>query len=426
MNEYIVKIERDGRMVFIGRISGDDSGSARFSYDPAYLDSENPRPVSIGLPLQKAAFTAAETETFFDGLLPEGFTRKTIASRLHLDERDYLSILAKLGRECLGAVQIEAPGDGAVASYEKIDMAQLKALAQEGVSKSAEIVMNTHLSLTGASGKVGLYYDPASRAWYLPKGTAPSTHIVKQSHVRLNRIVLNEQLCLMTAQKCGITVPESFIIDTGGGSEEEILFATKRYDRAVSEKGRIVDGLRCPLRLHQEDFAQAMGIPASEKYETGHDNYLKRMFDLLRNNSADPIRDQLKLWEIIVFNYLIGNTDAHVKNFSLLYDPTLRSVHLAPSYDIVSTAVYESSTRNMAFRIGGDLLLDDIRRDSFRRAAAEAGIGERMAMKYFDEMADRFLPALHESAAALGELGFKDAGLLEQKILQSGGIAACS
>ena len=72
----------------------------------------------------------------------------------------------------------------------------------------------SHLSLTGASGKVGLYYDAAGKQWYLPKGTAPSTHIVKQSHVRLDGIVTNEQLSMMTAAKCGIDVPESFIYNT--------------------------------------------------------------------------------------------------------------------------------------------------------------------------------------------------------------------
>ncbi len=423
MKEYIIKIEREGQMIPVGKIVGDDYRSACFSYDTAYLNSEDPRPVSISLPLQNDPFTAERTEAFFDGLLPEGFTRRTVASWLHLDEKDYLSILLELGRECLGAIQVTDPQFLSIASYEKADLDQIKALAQEGVSKSAEIVANTHLSLTGASGKVGMYYDSSDSAWYLPKGTAPSTHIVKQSHVRLDQIVLNEQLCLSTAKRCGIAVPESFIINTGSGSDEEVLFATARYDRVFAEGSRIVDGLPCPLRLHQEDFAQALGIPATAKYETDDHHYMRQMFDLLRNYSADPIRDQLALWDIIVFNFLIGNTDAHVKNFSLLYDPALKSVRLAPAYDIVSTVVYESSTRDMAFQIGGDLSINDIDRNSFRRAASEAGLGERMAMKHFDAMADNFLPALHASAAELHALGFKGGSVLEKKIKKTGGIS---
>ena len=93
---------------------------------------------------------------------------------------------------------------------------EVKRLAQEGATESAELVTKAHLSLTGASGKVGLYYDNEKDEWYLPYGDAPSTHIVKQSHVRLKNIVANEQLCLLTAKKLGIEVPESFIVKTTG------------------------------------------------------------------------------------------------------------------------------------------------------------------------------------------------------------------
>ena len=67
-------------------------------------------------------------------------------------------------------------------------------------------------------------------------GTAPSTHIVKQSHVRLEGIVTNEQLSMMTAAKCGIEVPQSFIIDLGSGNDSEVLYATRRYDRTLEKE----------------------------------------------------------------------------------------------------------------------------------------------------------------------------------------------
>lgn len=91
------------------------------------------------------------------------------------------------------------------------------------------MVTKAHLSLTGASGKVGLYYKIDTNEWYLPIGAAPSTHIVKQSHVRLDGIVTNEQLCLQTAKNLGIDVPDSFVINVGTGKDEEVLFATHRY-----------------------------------------------------------------------------------------------------------------------------------------------------------------------------------------------------
>ena len=160
-----------------------------------------------------------------------------------MDENDYLSILHGLGKECLGAVRIREEGEMASASYEQITEKQVRELAAEGASKSTELVTKAHLSLTGASGKVGLYFDPKGGCWYLPKGTAPSTHIVKQSHIRLKEIVTNEQLCMQTAKRCGIEIPDSFIINTAEGRDDEVLFAAKRYDRIFGDQPTMIDGM---------------------------------------------------------------------------------------------------------------------------------------------------------------------------------------
>lgn len=421
MENLIVSMERDGVMRRVGLITGTNASDSRFSYLEDYLRSEDAAPVSLSLPLQTEPFSPAQTRMFFEGLLPEGFTRRTVAQWMHVAEDDYLSILHGLGRECLGALCITTEGEESEAAYMPITQQEVEALAAEGATKSTELVTKAHLSLTGASGKVGLYYNADNNKWYLPRGTAPSTHIVKQSHVRLDGIVTNEQLSLLTAAKCGIEVAKSFIINTGRGEDQEILFATERYDRRFASDGKLIAGLPCPLRLHQEDFAQAMGIPASEKYEKEPKGYLRGMFDLLRCSSADPIADQLKLWDILVFNYLIGNTDSHVKNLSLLYSPNQKTVRLAPAYDVVSTTVYEESTREMAFFIGGALLLDDLTRDSFRLAAKEVGFGERIAMRRFDAMCERFRPALHAAAEELVAAGYLKALELEQRILETGG-----
>lgn len=417
MKEYSVSIERNGAMVHVGVLRGKSHHDAQFSYSVSYLSDPDARPISIRLPLQEAAFSAELTRNYFEGLLPEGFTRRSVAQWMHLDENDYLSILYGLGRECLGAVQITSEGEAPEAAYERISDEQVRALASEGATKSTELVMKSHLSLTGASGKVGLYYDTVHNAWYLPKGTAPSTHIVKQSHVRLNEIVTNEKLCLLTAAHCGIEVPQSFIINTGAGAESEVLFATQRYDRVFPERPHMVSSLPSPLRLHQEDFAQAMGIPAEAKYESGNGRYMAGMFEILRAHSKDPIRDQLKLWDLIVFNCLIGNTDAHVKNFSLLYDKSLHSVQLAPAYDVVSTTVYDMSTRNLAFRIGSALTIDEISEAAFRAAAKEVGLGEKLAIRHSSELAKQFLPALQAAAEQLADTGFPKAMNLSEKIL---------
>ena len=425
MKKLSVYIEINGESVYVGEIAGKDSDDACFTYSNTYFENPEYRAISIGLPIEEKTFDAQRTRIFFEGLLPEGFTRRCVAEWLHMDENDYMSILAGLGRECLGAIKVVDESDKKMQpEYRELSAKEVYALACEGATESAELVTKSHLSLTGASGKVGLYFDKKEEKWYLPIGEAPSTYIVKQSHVRLKKIVANEQLCLMTAKNLGIEVPESFIVTTEG-DDEAVLFATKRYDRKFIENGKILDGMVVPHRLHQEDFAQALGIAAANKYEKNKEEYLKMLFDVLRSHSTDPMNDSLKLWDICVFNYLIGNTDNHIKNLSLLYSEDLKSIRLAPAYDIVSTMVYESSTENMALSINGVCDINEITRDSFEKMASKVGIGSKMAMKRFDAMVNGFVDAINLAKDELKKQGFNQVEEISKMIMAKGGIKNC-
>ena len=423
MKRLDVLIEMNGAQQYTGSIEVNDFGEGRFTYDSAYLQREGAAAVSCNLPLREESFSETETRIFFEGLLPEGFTRRSVAGWIHTDADDYLGILAGLGSECLGAVKIceEGMEDSAEPHYEPMAMEQIRALAREGASKSAELVTKAHLSLAGASGKVGLYFDEKDGSWFLPHGDAPSTHIVKQSHVRLGGIVTNEQLTMKTAGLCGLTVPDSFIINVGESRDEDILLATERFDRLFTGNGMVLQGLEVPKRLHQEDFAQALGIPPVLKYETENRNYLGRMFSLLRKVSSDPIRDQMALWDILMFDFLTGNTDNHLKNVSILYDPGLKGIRLAPAYDIVSTCVYDASTRDLAIRLGSGKSLDDTGRSALIEAADKAGIGKTVAMRRLDAIAGKFENALKESSRMLAEQGFPGTEDFAEKILSRGG-----
>ena len=426
MRKLQVYVELSGKQVHVGNIHGNGPDDACFEYDKKYIETQGAMPISLSLPFLNQEYDSEKTKYFFEGLLPEGFTRRCVAEWMHVEENDYLSILAGLGHECLGAIKILEEGKEAISpAYKQLSFDDVRNLAKEGATESAQMVTKAHLSLTGASGKAGLYYDERNSQWYLPIGDAPSTHIVKQSHVRLEGIVTNEQLCLLTAQYLGIDTPESFVIDTGNSQDGDILFATKRYDLIYSARPYRIDGLPVPYRIHQEDFAQAMGISAQRKYEHNQEGYLKKMFDLLRVYSANPIIDQLKLRDICVFNYLVGNTDGHIKNFSLLYGKDLKTVRLAPAYDIVSTAVYENCTKEMAFSIGGNYALDKIDYRSFEREAKESGIGVKVAMKRFNFLASNFTNALQRSSEYLVEQGFVNAGEIKERILKNGGIQFC-
>lgn len=428
MKKLNVSIEIRGEETSVGQIVGDSIYDASFCYDSGYINRQESIPVSISLPFQKEPFSAEKTRNFFEGLLPEGFSRKSAAKWMHADEHDYLSILYGLGRECIGAIRItdEQPLSDA-AAYKKLSMHQLQELACEGIEKSAQLVTEAHLSLTGASGKAGVYYDETHHNWYLPTGTAPSTHILKQSHVRLESIITNEQLSLLTASKLGLKVPESFIVRVDESDKDDVLFATRRYDRVYDDCiNRRISNHRVPLRLHQEDFASALGIAAADKYENHKNGYLKIMSALLRDYSADPVNDQLMLWDTLVYDFLLGNTDNHLKNFSLLYGVNMRNIRLAPAYDIISTVIYPGSTRNMAVYLGNENSLDRIGRSSFLNAASEIGIGSKIAMKHFDDICSHFSKALSEAASEICDQGYIKAEELQKKILYSGGIHTIS
>lgn len=437
MKKLNVFVEIGGKQVLAGTISGESTESAVFVYNRDYAN--NRIPISLSLPIRTEPFSPEETRVFFDGLLPEGFTRKSVARRLHLDEEDYLSILEGLGKECIGAIRIvpdEESGQDE-AFYKSLSMDDVKRLAEEGATRSAEIVVNSHLSLTGASGKVGLYFSEEDGCWYQPFGTAPSTHIVKQSHVRLSNIVENEQLILLTAAKAGIPTAKSFIIRTPGDAnasnraknaedapshteeDKDILLATKRYDRDLSHPASILDGLRVPLRLHQEDFAQALGIPSSEKYEHPGAHYLEKMFRLLRDSSADPMRDQLSLLDLLIFDVLIGNSDNHIKNLSLLYSPDLRSLRLAPAYDLVCTAVYTNGPSEMSIAIAGELDWNRIDRTTFADASSEIGIRKAVILREYDRLQKEIPAALEQSADELQKSGLHRAKSLKDEILET-------
>lgn len=181
-----VQIEVKGSFVSAGKIYGASYSDAVFQYEKNYIIDSASRPISIRLPLQEEGFSREATSNYFEGLLPEGFSRQCVASNIHVDSNDYISILRVLGRECLGAIRIVDENNPVEHfAYQKLALQDVASLAAGGVSKAMDLVIQSYLSLTGASGKAGLFYDEKAGGWYFPQGLAPSNYIVKQSHVHL-------------------------------------------------------------------------------------------------------------------------------------------------------------------------------------------------------------------------------------------------
>lgn len=403
-----VKMEINGALQNVGKISGTSFNDACFIYDEAYLRCPQSHAISISLPLSKKAFSPKETRNYFEGFLPGGFNRKYLINSLQIDNNDYISLLKNFSNEYLGAIKISNESTEEDFDYKLIDLGELD--FQES-NKS-------NFSLSGACRKVNLYYDEKNNKWYLPGGGAPGNYIIKRCNDSYENQIINEQLCLITAQKLGIEIPASFIIKNENKQNPTFLFASKRYDCYSDANSKFVENLSVPYRLHQEDFSQVLGINLSEKYEPEGKHYLKLIFDILRLYSSNPIKDQKAFWKMCIFNYFIGNTDNHIKNYSLVYSKDLSSVKLAPFYDVMSTLIYENVTRKMAFRINQKTNIDEITREDFKKESKLIDLDEEFALQAFDELQMNFKNALLQSEEELVANGFFQAKEIAERIIQ--------
>ncbi len=193
----------------------------------------------------------------------------------------------------------------------------------------------------------------------------------------LDGTVENEAFCMALARAVGLDVPRSFIHQ----HDATRVFVIKRYDRANAKDGTI--------RLHQEDFCQALRIPPEFKYESEGGPSLAACFKLLRRTSVRSGKDVLSLLDWVIFNYLIGNSDAHGKNISLLLLP--EGPILAPFYDLLSTRIYAHCglTERLAMTIGGENEPDKIRKEQWESFAIEVGVKPSLVLKRIAEMARR-------------------------------------
>lgn len=344
-----------------------DVAAKTFLYAPEYLKSTAAYPISVSLPLRAEPFSEREFRPYFEGLLPEGDARKEIAAKLSIREGDYLGILSLCGMECIGDVVLgnEEPSD---ASYEDVSEKSLKEMFAK-MPLLAESNVKTRMSLAGTRGKIGLArFDGniANNGWLRPLGSAASTHILKVGS--LPGMAELEYVCTETARACGLTVAQTSLLDLGATT----VICSKRFDRHIGECGNQGQE-RVVVRLHQEDFCQALGLLPGSKYAELENGSLAAIANLLRDRSATPAMDVAELIKIACFNYIVGNCDNHLKNMSIQYGAQWAGFSLAPAYDIVNTAMFPRFARTMGVSIGGENDIDLIRAKHFATMSAEVG-----------------------------------------------------
>lgn len=329
----------------VGHISRSGRGDIIFQYTPAWLEGKDSFPISLSLPFQSPPFSKEASSSFFDNLLPEEEVRKQVADNNRLSTTDIFGLLQAIGADCAGALSILRPNqapDFRAYTYQPLPIAELPAfLAELRINPLGSGNTPSRLSLAGAQNKTSLFLSNGSLQHYArPCNGAPGTHIVKLLSPRFPNLAENELFCTLLARAFGLDTPEVGLTPT---LERALLI--RRYDRTQM----VNDGVRRVRRIHQEDFCQALGVPRTRKYQSQGGPGFRQCFTVL-DRCHDPEGDRRKIFRWAVFNYLIGNADAHAKNISLLYDEPPRP-RLAPFYDLVCTAVYPLK-KNMAMKIG--------------------------------------------------------------------------
>ena len=315
-------------------------------------------------------------------------------------------MLDRIGGECAGAVSLlpegVAPTDTTNARHWKPTEPELQELIAELPNRPLMAgTEGLRLSLAGAQDKVPIIVH--SQSVYLPLGDTPSTHILKPEPDRFPGLAANEYFCMTLAQAVGMNAPNTEYRLVG----RKPCLLVQRFDRVTDETGRTT-------RLHQEDFCQALGFPPERKYQAEGGPTLGDCIALLRDWSTTPVLDIPGFVNALIFNVLIGNADAHGKNYSLWYSHGNR--RLAPTYDLVCTLVWPQLSRNLAMKIGGCDSVNAFTIGDWKKMAKTTGLGWPMMRERMAERCHRVLDKLNAVQARTKEHNESMATFLHQTI----------
>lgn len=319
---------------------------------------------------------------YFDNLLPEEGQRQLLAADARLEASDAFALLAYYGAESAGSLTLLPPG-------EALPKGELRALTDEALARRIAAMPRlplTHeahkrMSLAGAQHKLAVVLKAGQL--YEPVGAAPSTHILKPDHPEpaFAHSVVNEWFCMRLAARAGLAVP-----DVSRHYVPQPIYLIERFDRQAQGDTW--------QRLHSIDACQMLGLDRNFKYQAGS---IERLAQLAQLTTA-PAVARSRLFNWLLFNVLIGNTDAHLKNISFLVGS--RGQQLSPFYDLLSTAVYETrafdqdrwpQANTLAWPILGESRLARIDREHLLDAAEALGLKRSPANAQFQRMQERIV-----------------------------------
>jgi serine/threonine-protein kinase HipA len=352
----------------VGAIDVDKTGPG-FRYDPDWIVLRGAFPVSILMPLKSERMASEIFLPWAANLLPENEQLRTLGQILGMARSDVIGLLSAIGGDTAGALSIGQPGRTATVQWRPIDSPEdLERLIDDLPNKPFLVGdEGVSMSLAGGQTKLAVAVDYAGRIC-IPMNGSPSTHILKPDASRLCGSVQNEAFCLTLAKRIKLTASS---ITTGRAGSRTYLLA-RRYDRTdVGGRWR---------RLHQEDFCQALGKPPTAKFESNQTGIcgptLKDMFELTRRHMLPS--EIVRLLDLIIFNVLACNTDAHAKNYSIMLRGNGAS--LAPMYDVMCGEVWENVTKKMVQKIGGTTRADHLTGRHWQQFANECSLNPRQVL----------------------------------------------
>jgi serine/threonine-protein kinase HipA len=388
----------NGRLV--GRLRRERSGAIDFRYDEGWLNWGDAIPVSLSLPLREDRYIGAPVFAVFDNLLPDNQDiRRRLAERSQAQGSDAYSLLAAVGRDCVGALQFlpesMKPGPPGSLDARPVSDDEIAAILADlgrnplGVGDDREF----RISLAGAQEKTALLFW--KQKWHVPHGTTATTHILKPeigqmpNGMDLSHSVENEYLCLKLVAALGIPTTNAEMAEFAGRK----TLVVERFDRLWTRDRRL-------LRLPLEDCCQALSVPPNLKYESDGGPGIRDIARLLKGSDT-PEADQRILFKAQLVFWLLGATDGHAKNFSVRLASRGR-FRLAPLYDVMSAQPNADAKQirknqmKMAMAVGKSrhYVVDSIAPRHFEQTAALCGYPAASLEEIVEELR-------HTAAAAI-------------------------
>jgi serine/threonine-protein kinase HipA len=371
-------------------------GAMEFHYAAEWVASAEGRPLSLSLPmnLDGVPLKGERVGFYFDNLLPDSEPiRRRLQSRFHTQSKDAFDLLEAIGRDCVGAVQllpVDKTPDGIFAIQASLlDESEVEQLLLAAVTPGTLLIHGAgdsddgfRISIAGAQEKTAFVLHDGQ--WCRPLGATPTTHIFKlplglvgARQADMHTSVENEWLCAAILRAYGMPVANCEIRQFG----LQKTLVVERFDRRLAANGQYW------LRLPQEDFCQAVGVPSSAKYEADGGPGLLAIADVLRGSEV-PAEDLSTLLRAQLLFWMLAATDGHAKNFSLHLLPGGR-YRLTPLYDVLSAwpvvgtgpKRLDYNKLKLAMAVHGKnnhYRLRDIQRRHFLATAQKCGLGAIM------------------------------------------------